>query len=233
MGVSHARRRIMKSFKLAILPIVIVALLVAGCPPPEKEPEDKPATPEEIRAQGQAILSDINSLTGADPNELERGIQQLRGSLRTFRAEHGATEDGKMMIDQITSKLYGNANSLFNREEYQFCIVACGLVLEINPTHPRTLDLQGRAQEELMKPRVELQWFFTPGEGPGAGEVIASLKVTYLTTNLTESRQVKVGQEFDGYRFKKLLESSSGKPIGIVIRWLKTGKDVELTLHGL
>ena len=224
----------MKSFKLAILPIVVVALLVAGCPPPEpKDDEDKPATPEEIRAEGQAILSDISSLGGGgDPGELQSGIQQLRGKLRTFRTEHGSTEDGKMMIAQITSRIYGNANNLFNREEYQTCLLACSMVIEINPTHPRTLDLQGRAQEELMKPRVELQWFFTAEEGPGAGEVIASVKVTYLQTGLTETRQVKVGQEFDGYRFKKLLESSSGRPVGIVIRWLKTGKDVELTLRG-
>ncbi len=222
----------MKKFKLAILPIVIVALCVAGCPGPEPEPEDKPATPEEIRAQGQAILSDINSLAGADPNELQSGIQQLRGKMRTFRTEHGSTETGKMMIDQITSKVYGNANNLFNKEQYQTCIVACSMVLDINPTHPRTLDLQRRAREELLKPKVQLGGFVTPNEGPDEGVLIAFLKITYLTTGQTDSKRVRVGQEFDGYRFKKALEDSTGKPIGIVLRWLKTGKDVEIVLHG-
>jgi hypothetical protein len=232
MGVSHARRRIMKRLKFPILPIVVVALCVAGCPAPDKEPEDKPATPEEIRAQGQSILSDISSLSGGDANEAQRGLQQLQGKMRTFRTEHGSTETGKMMIDQITSKLYGNANNLFNRENYQACVAACSLALEINPTHPRTLDLQRRAREELLKPKVQLGGFFTPEEGPDAGELIAFLKVTYLTTGQTDSKRVKVGQEFDGYRFRKALEDSTGKPIGVVLRWLKTGKDVEIVLHG-
>jgi hypothetical protein len=226
MGVSYARRHIMTKFKFAILPILIVALCVAGCPAPDPEPEDKPATPEEIRAQGQEILGDLSSLGGGDPNELQSGIQQLRGRMRTFRTAHGSTETGKSMIDQITSRLYGNANGLFNREAYQFCVLACTLVLEIDPAHPRTLDLKRRAQEELLKPRVQLGGFLE-----AAGELNAFVEVTYLQTGQTDSKTVKVGQEFDGYRFKKALEDSTGKPIGIVLRWLKTGKDVEIILH--
>lgn len=222
----------MKSFKLAILPIVIVALLIGGCPAPEEEPEDKPATPEEIRAEGQAIISDIAAFDTLESGQVRNALQQLRTNMRSFRQEHGTTETGRQMIDQISSRLSRNANSFFERENYQGCLLACSLILDINPSHPRTLDLQRRAQEELDKPKVELQAFFESHEGQGADEVIAFVKVTYRTTNLTESRKVKEGQEFDGYRFKTLIRSSSGKPTGIVLRWLKTGKDVELTLHG-
>jgi hypothetical protein len=234
MGVAYAGRRVMKRFKFAILPMVLVALCVAGCPPPDngETEEKKPATPEEIRTEGQGIISDIDALSGLDPGKVQSAVQQLRTTMRSFRQEHGTTETGKQMIDQIASKLSRNANGLFERENYQGCLMACSLILDISPSHPRTLDLQRRAQEELQKPKVDLQAFFTVEQGPDEDTVIAFVKVTYRTTDLTESRKVKVGQEFDGYRFKKLIENSSGKPTGIVLRWLKTGKDVELTLHG-
>ncbi len=217
----------MKKFRVSILPIIIVVLCVAGCPPPQEEPKEKPATPEEIRAEGQAILQDINALSNASPEQVQSQIQQLRARMRPFREQHGRTDDGRIMIDSITSKVFGNANRLFEREEYHLCVFACDLALTINPSHARTLDLKKRAQEELNRPRVELGGLLNNE----SGEVFAFVNITYLTTGQTDSKQVQVGDEFDGYRFKNIAKDGTGKPTGIVVRWIKTSRDVSIPLH--
>ena len=61
--------------------------------------------------------------------------------------------------------------------------------------------------------------------------LLAWVNVTYRQTGETASRQVKVAQEFDGYRFKKIIYNAQGRPVGILLRYIKTGKEVQLRLH--
>lgn len=236
----------MKRFRLAIIPVLIAALFLVGCPPPEEDPKDKPATPEEIRAEGQDILNAISQLAsggaaaapgGGSTQDLLRrakgggrqaGPQQLRGRLQSFRTEHGTTETGQEMIGMIASRLMNAANSAFQVEQYQLCVAACDLALVINPNHPRAPDLKRQAQDELAKPRVELKAFY---EDQDSEKLLAWVNVTYLQTGETASRQVQVAQEFDGYRFKKIIYNAQGRPVGILLRYIKTGKEVQLRLH--
>lgn len=240
----------MKRFRLAIIPVVIAALFIVGCPAQDEEPPDKPATPEEIRQEGQEILNTINQLaTGggaAAPGRpgagggtqallrkargtgMQAQPQQLRSKLQSFREKHGDTETGKEMIGMISSKLINLANTAFQTEQYQLCVSACDLVLVINPGHPRAPDLRRQAQEELNKPKVELKGFY---EDQDAEKLLAWVNVTYRNTNLTESMQVQIAEEFAGYRLKKIIRNAQGRPIGILIRYIKTGKESTLSLH--
>ena len=240
----------MKRFRLAVIPVLIAMLFLVGCPPPDDEEVEKPATPEEIRKEGQDILNMISQLAsggaGAGPpgggstqdllrqarggrgGALQAGPQQLRGKLQAFRDEHGTTETGQEMIGMISSRLMNAANTAFQMEQYQLCVTACDLVLVINPTHPRAPDLKRQAQDELAKPRVDLKAFY---EDHASDKLLAWVNVTYLQTGQTESRRVEVAQEFDGYRFKKIIKNAQGRPVGILLRYIKTGKEVELRLH--
>ena len=240
----------MKRFRLAIIPVLIAALFLVGCPPPEDEPKEKPATPEEIRQEGQEILNSLNQLMrggGGAPSgrpapggstqdllrQAKRGgmqaqPQQLRAKLQSFREKHGNTETGQEMIQMISSKLFNMANTAFQAEQYQLAVSACDLVLVINPTHGRAPDLRRQAQDELNKPRVELKGFY---QDQDAETLLAWVNVTYLQTRTTESRQVKVADEFDGYRLKKIIQNAQGRPTGILIRYIKTGKESTLSLY--
>jgi hypothetical protein len=239
----------MKRFRLSLIPVLIAALFLVGCPPPEEEPKEKPATPEEIRQEGQEILNSLNQLMsgggGAAPGRpapggstqdllrQKRGAmqaqpQQLRAKLQSFREKHGNTETGQEMIPMISSKLFNMANTAFQVEQYQLCVSACDLVLVIDPTHGRAPDLRRQAQDELDKPKVELKGFY---QDQDAEKLLAWVNVTYRKTNQTESRQVKVADEFDGYRLKKIIQNAQGRPTGILIRYIKTGKESTLSLH--
>ena len=237
----------MKRFKLSLIPILIVALFLVGCPPPDDDSdENKPATPEEIRQEGQEIVQAIDQiLSGAPstgpsvpgipgmpgmPGRPGGGIQpqQLRTRLQTFREKHGSTETGQEMIGLITSRLYNIASLAFDQERYQICVQACDLILVINPTHVRAQDLKRRALDELNKPRLDLNGFYTDDE---SGKLLAFVEVLYLQTGQRVTRRVQVGEEFDGYRFKKVVTNPRGKAIGIVVRYIKTGREYELRLH--
>ncbi len=240
----------MKRFRFAIIPILLAAVFIVGCPPPDEEPPEKPATPEEIRQEGQEILNMIDQIArgggGAPPGAPMPGAgtqdlllkargagaqaqpQQLRARLQSFREKHGDTETGREMIGMISSKLMNLATTAFQAEQYQLCVSACDLVLVINPGHPRAPDLRRQAQEELDKPRVELKGFY---EDQNAEKLLAWVNVTYLQTRQTESRQVQVADEFDGYRLKKIIRNAQGRPTGILIRYIKTGKETTLRLH--
>jgi|GEM_PF-2232632 len=241
----------MKRLRLGIISVMIAALFLVGCPAQDDEPEDKPATPEEIRQEGQEILNMINQIAAggggaapparpmpgggtqellrkARPGAMQAQPQQLRSRLQSFRENHGDTETGKEMIGMISSKLMNLANTAFQAEQYQLCLSACDLVLVINPGHPRAPDLRRQAQEELNKPQVELKGFY---EDQDAEKLLAWVNVTYRNTNLTESKQVQVGEEFAGYRLNKIIQNAQGRPTGILIRYIKTGKEQELRLH--
>jgi len=241
----------MKRFRLAIIPVLIAALFVVGCPAPEEEETEKPATPEEIRQEGQEILNAINQLAtgggaaaptrpmpGGSAEDLIRQArggagmqaqpQQLRAKLQSFREKHGNTETGQEMIQMISSKLFNLANTAFQAEQYQLAVSGCDLVLVIDPTHGRAPDLRRQAQDELNKPRVELKGFY---EDKDEGKLLAWVNVTYLQTNTTEPRQVQVADEFDGYRLKKIIQNAQGRPTGILIRYIKTGKESTISLH--
>ena len=221
-------RRIVKQFRLCIIPIAILLLLsLTGCPPPEEDKDkEKPATPEEIRAEGQKILQAMNQLQGTPPDQLAAKVQTLRQQMRTFREKHGQTNEGKTMILQISQTGYDMALLLFQLKQYALCVSACDLALEINRTHEPTLELRRQAQEELNKPRVVLKAFFND---IASGKLYAWVEVTYQGQE--ESKQVQVGEEFDGYRFMRIVKNVQGKPTGIVLRYIKTGNTQDLTLE--
>jgi len=214
-----------KRSRLYLIPVVIIIVALAGCPAPEKKEEKaKPATPEEIRNQGQQILQQINQLSNAAPQQMGAQIQQVRTNMQTFRDTHGTTKEGQEMIQVISTTIYNNAFRLFQMEDYFLCIAACDMVLTINPGHARTLELRKQAEEERAKPKVQLTAFY---EDVDAGRIFAFVEVTYPATGQRESRKVEVGAEFDGYRFKQILPNRKG----IILRYIKTGKDVPLLLH--
>jgi hypothetical protein len=209
------------------MPIAIVALLLlTGCPPPQEENgKEKPATPEEIRAEGQKILQAMSQLAGTPPDQLASKAQQLSQQMRTFREKHGQTETGKEMIRNITQTGYNNAQMLFQMKEYALCIAACDLVRQINPTHEPTNQLRQQALEEQNKPKVALRGFF---EEIASEKLYAMVEVTYQGQK--ESMQVTVGDEFYGYRLMKIIKSVQGSPKGIILRYIKTGSENEIML---
>lgn len=215
----------MRRLSFSIIPVVIVLLCVAGCPPASKDEEkEKPATPEEITKQGQDILDTIDRLNKVSIQELNSQLPQLRTKMQEYRQKHSNTKEGAQKIQEISSTIYGNANHLFNMEMYDLCITACDLVLVINPTHARAIELKGRAQEELNKPKVALKGF---SEFIESGRLFAWIEVTYRTTGQKETKQVELGDEFAGYRVKKIDPERKE----VVLRYTKTGSDVQLLLH--
>jgi len=218
----------MKRFRLYIMPILIAVLFLVGCPPPEEDEQDKPATPEEIRKQGEDILQSIDRLATTSPEQLQKQVGQLRTKMQTFRQAHATTETGREMIQLISSKLYNMASLLFDQEQYQLCVSACELIQVINPNHGRSQELRERAREELAKPRVVLRGFY---KDEATEQLLAWVEVTYRQTGQKEARQVQVGDEFDGYRCKKIVNNAQGRPTSVVLRYVKTGKDVTLRLH--
>jgi len=216
-----------KPLRVCAIPIaMLTVILLAGCPPPEqKDNGEKPATPEEIRAEGQKILQGMSQLATTPPDQLPSRAQQLAQQMRTFREKHGQTDTGKEMIRNITQTGYNNAQMLFQMKEYRLCVAACDLVRQINPTHEPTNQLRAQAQEELNKPRVALRGFF---DEIASRKLYAMVEVTYQGQK--ESLQVTVGDEFYGYRLMKIIKSVQGSPKGIVLRYIKTGSEQELML---
>ncbi len=217
----------MKPLRLCAIPIAIVTLLLlTGCPPPQQQDsKEKPATPEEIRAEGQKILQAMSQLAATPPDQIAAKAQQLGTQMRTFREKHGQTDTGKEMIRNIAQTGYNNAQMLFQMKEYALCVAACDLVRQIDPTHEPTNQLRQQAQEELNKPRVALRGFF---DEIASNKLYAMVEVTYQGQK--ESKQVTVGDEFYGYRVMRLIKSAQGNPKGIVLRYIKTGSEEELML---
>jgi len=216
-----------KPLRMCVIPIAIVTLLLlTGCPPPQKEDNgEKPATPEEIRADGQKILQAMSQLASTPPDQIASKAQQLGTQMRTFREKHGQTDTGKEMIRNITQTGYNNAQMLFQMKEYRLCVAACDLVRQINPAHEPTNQLRQQAQEELNKPRVALRGFF---EEIASRKLYAMVEVTYQGQK--ESMQVAVGDEFYGYRLMKIIKSVQGSPRGIVLRYINTGSENDIML---
>ena len=91
-------------------------------------------------------------------------------------------------------------------------------------TERNSEELRRRAIEGLEKPRIDLKAFFDDEESDRS---FAWVELTYLSTGV---RKVEVGHEFDGYRLEKIVRNREGKPVGIVLQYIKTGKDMTLML---
>jgi len=212
--------------KTLLLVIALVAAgVLAGCEsqqgeaPPEEPP---PPSPEEIRQASSAVAQALRS---RKQNEsLDEFGARLVNEVRQFKQRYGTTETGQQEIISLTKRFIDSMQQEIDRTHWKSAEILNNCVLALSPSNSRALRARDKIQQELSKPKLRLTMFTRFREEE---KVYVGFEVTLPDTEEKVQVNVEVGDEFYGYKLKRII----GNNQGVKLEYLPTRTFLTLMLH--
>jgi len=210
-----------------LVAVAVCATPLTGCDRKPKKPKpvppvQAPPTPQEIAAEIRASLRPLTALVVASDAPISSDVSgQVLSGLRSGKAKHQMTENGKKALDIIAVDCNSALDSAIAAESWHAVVLACDALDIIEPNNVRTDRQRRRAQMEINRPKVTIKGFMTDEE---TNEVFVFLDVYLPQSKETVKERVREGQEFHGLRLVNII----GKEKGIKMQHVESGETYEI-----
>ncbi|MCD6287555.1 MAG: hypothetical protein J7M12_00430 [Candidatus Hydrogenedentes bacterium] len=192
---------------------VLTAAIVVSCgeKEPEQPPPPPPPSPEQIK---QAANSLVKSISDMKPGESMRKYgQRCASAYSQFKQTYGDTETGQQLIRGFISRLSSSLDSAVDAGNWELASVFCDALQALDPSNFKAKMARKKIDRELSKPKVSLVGFYkdrTTNELTVMFSVILPQNKNGPELSVkerTKSVNVKVGEEFYGYKLKRVIEN--------------------------
>lgn len=211
---------------LSVLFVVMLAgLFLAGCA--EEEPDVAPPPPTDAapkKLPNDRVLNDFYRKSGVneplpdDPDALitDSIAQRLIQSVDDLQRAAKRAEQPDVVIDTAANLVGDKIKEAETKKLWSFVLPLVEAYQKLRPNDKIYQSYAQRAQSQLTRPKVALRGLYYDHT---SGMTTASLKVFNPITRETTTENVRMGEEFAGIKFTKVI----GKDEGIEMEMQSTG----------